>query len=110
MKHFPSLTPHSPAGQSDRKLKIAFVHQPWSVIRPPVFLTGVADSIGLIVDEMARRLGRSHEVIEYCQLSRGQQSAEQFDGVEYRRASVLFDHGIDRIIRQIEYAGWKGTR
>jgi len=24
-----------PAGQSNRKFKIAFIHQPWRVIRPP---------------------------------------------------------------------------
>src|SRR5262245_21820029 len=109
-KHFPSLTPHSPAGQSKRNLKIAFVHQPWSVIRPPVSLTGVADSIGLLTDEIARRTARSHDVIEYCPVVRGQRRAERFDGVEYRRAPVSIDHTIFRIIRQLDRSGLRKER
>ena len=100
----------SPAGQSDRKLKIAFIHQPWSVIRPPVFLTGVADSIALIVDEIARRLASSHEVIEYCQLARRQREAEQFDGVDYRRVPILIDRAVSRMMRQIDRSGWGDRR
>jgi hypothetical protein len=41
----------------------------------------VADSIGLIIDETARRLARSHDVIEYCRRGRSQEEIEQFDGV-----------------------------
>src|SRR5450759_8234 len=85
-----------------RKLKIAFIHQPLSDIRPPVSLTGIADSVGLIIDEVARRLAQSHEVIEYCVFHRGQKVVEQFDGVEYRRVSKFFDRFSNRIMREID--------
>jgi glycosyltransferase involved in cell wall biosynthesis len=94
---------------SDR-IRIAFIHQPLSDIRPPVSLTGVADSIGLIIDEVARRLAQSHEVIEYCVFHRGQKVVEQFDGVEYRRVSKFFDRFSNRIMREIDRAGWRDTR
>src|SRR5919197_3698828 len=99
-----------PARQSKRKIKIAFIHQPWSVIRPPVLQTSVGDSIGIIIDEIARRLARSHDVIEYCPRFRGQPVAEQFDRVEYRRAPVLFDLSIARIMQRIDRAGWRNAR
>jgi hypothetical protein len=78
----------SPIGLSKRKLTIAFIHQPWSVICPPVSVATVADSIGLIIDETARRLARSHDVIEYCRRGRSQEEIEQFDGVNYRRVRL----------------------
>src|SRR5580704_18414137 len=93
-----------------RRLKIAFVHQPWSMIHPPVSETGVGDSIGLLTDEIARRLAGSHEVIEYCPLFRGQPAAEQFDGVEYRRVPVAFDHTVARMMQRIDRIVWQNAR
>jgi hypothetical protein len=78
-------------GQPTRRLKIAFIHMPINAIRPPVSSTGVAVSLNLIVDEIARRLARSHDVIEYSARGEGQQKVERVDGVEYRRVSTCLD-------------------
>lgn len=64
---------------------------PINEIRPPVSLTGVAVAGDLIMDEIARRLARSHDVIAYCARGGDQQKLEQFDGVEYRRMSTSLD-------------------
>ena len=77
--------------QSKRNFKIAFIHLPMNEIRPPVSATGLANSVELITDEIARRLARSHNVIAYCARGKGQQNIEQFDGVEYRRVSTWLD-------------------
>jgi hypothetical protein len=95
----------SPIGLPNRKLKIAFIRHPWSVIRPPVSVATVADSIGLIIDETARRLARSHDVIEYCRRGRSQEEIEQFDGVNYRRVRTLFDRVAARSLREIGRVG-----
>src|SRR6266478_4263058 len=79
------------AGQSTRKLKIALIFMPINEIRPPVSLSSLASSGDLVMDEIARRLAQSHDVIAYCALGKGQQRVEQFDGVEYRRMSTWLD-------------------
>ena len=60
-------------GRYKRKLKIAVIFMPINKVRPPVFLTSVGASGDLVMDEIARRLARSHEVIAYCAHSEDQQ-------------------------------------
>ena len=69
------------ARKSRRKLKIAVIFMPVSEIRPPVSLTGLAVSGDVVMDEIARRLARSHDVIAYCSRGEHQQKVEQLDGV-----------------------------
>jgi glycosyltransferase involved in cell wall biosynthesis len=97
-------------GPARRKFKIALIHMPISEIRPPVSLTGVAASVELITDELARKLARSHQVIAYCARGKGQKKVEQFDGVEYRRMSTWLDTRLlhhQKIMRLIDIAGWR---
>ena len=94
-----------------RKLKIALIFMPINAIRPPVWLTSLASSGDLVMDEMARRLGRSHKVISYCALGEGQQRVEHFEGVEYRRMSTRLDRDWENrrkeITRRIDRVGWR---
>ena len=78
-------------GQPKRKLRIAIIFMPINEIRPPVSATSVASSGDLVMDEIARGLARSHDVIAYCARGKGQPRVEQFDGVEYRRMSTWLD-------------------
>ena len=71
-----------------RKLKIALIFMPINEIRPPVYLSSVGTSGDLIMDELARRLARWHEVIAYCALGKDQPQIEEFEGVQYRRMST----------------------
>jgi glycosyltransferase involved in cell wall biosynthesis len=92
-----------------RKLKIAFVHLPINEIRPPMYLTGLANSVELIADEIARRLARSHDIVAYCARGKGQQKVEKFDGVEYRRMSTWLDCRLlhrRKFMRLVDFAGW----
>jgi glycosyltransferase involved in cell wall biosynthesis len=77
--------------QSGRKLKIAFIFMPVNEIRPPVSLTSFGSAGDLVMDELARRLARSHDVLAYCAGGGAQQKIERCDGVEYRRKSTSFD-------------------
>ena len=74
------------------RLKIAFIFMPIDEIRPPVSSTGLAVSVNLVMDELARRLARSHQVISYCVRGEGQPIVERIDGVEYRRISTWLDN------------------
>jgi glycosyltransferase involved in cell wall biosynthesis len=78
-------------GQIKRKLRIAIIFMPINEIRPPVSLNSLGASGDLVMDEIARQLARSHNVIAYCARGEGQQEVEQFDGVEYRRLSTSVD-------------------
>jgi glycosyltransferase involved in cell wall biosynthesis len=100
--------------QSKRKFKIAFILMPIDEIRPPVSSSGLAVSLDLIIDEIARRLARSHNVIVYCWRGKDQQKVEQFDGVEYRRVSNPLDrwflsHHPYKIMRLIDLVCWRDT-
>ena len=75
----------------DRKLKIAIIFMPINEIRPPVYLNSAGSSGDLVMDEIARRLARSHDVVAYCALGKGQPQIEQFEGVQYRRMSTWLD-------------------
>jgi glycosyltransferase involved in cell wall biosynthesis len=77
--------------QSKRKLRIAVIFMPINKIWPPVSLTSLGASGDLVMDEIARQLARSQDVIAYCAGGEDQQEVEQFDGVEYRRLSTSLD-------------------
>jgi glycosyltransferase involved in cell wall biosynthesis len=97
-------------GSAKRKFKIAFIFMPINEIRPPVTLNGLANSVELIADELARRLARSHQVIAYCARGEGQQKVEHFDGVEYRRMSTWLDRRLlhrRKFRRLIDLASWR---
>ena len=97
-------------GQSKRKLRIAIIFMPINEIWPPVSLTSLASSGDLVMDEIARGLARSHDVIAYCARGKGQPKAEQFDGVEYRRMSTWLDRRLlhrQKIRRLIDLANWR---
>jgi glycosyltransferase involved in cell wall biosynthesis len=97
-------------GQSKRKLRIAIIFMPINEIRPPVSVTSLASSGDLVMDEIARQLARSHDVIAYCARGQGQQKVEQFDGVEYRRMSTWLDRRLlhrQKIRRLIDLAVWR---
>jgi glycosyltransferase involved in cell wall biosynthesis len=79
------------ATKSNHKVKIAFIFMPISEIRPPVSLNSLCSAGDLVIDEIARRIARSHDVIAYCARGEDQQKVEQLDGVEYRRVSTLLD-------------------
>jgi glycosyltransferase involved in cell wall biosynthesis len=83
-------------------VKIAFIFMPINEVRPPVSSTGSV-SVDLIMDEIARRLARSHEVIAYCLRGEGQQQVERFEGVEYRRFSIPVDKWFLQHHRKILY-------
>ena len=68
-----------------RRRRIAIIFMPVNEIRPPVSLTTYGCAGDLVMDEIARRLSRSHDVIAYCARGEDQQKVERCDGVEYRR-------------------------
>ncbi len=74
-------------------MKIAFVHQPiGGVIEPGRH----ADSLTILVYEIARRLAASCEVIVYDRRGPGQTEVEMREGIQYRRLSPLFND--DRLL------------
>jgi glycosyltransferase involved in cell wall biosynthesis len=85
----------------DRPLKVAFIHQPWSVIVPPMTF---ADSIGIWTDEVARRLADSCEVISYSRRGAEQSSEQYYAGVRYRRFAAPLDRAV-RFLRLLDE--WK---
>src|SRR5689334_24921531 len=96
--------------QSKRRLKIAIIFMPINEIRPPVSANSVATSGDLVMDEIARGLARSHDVIAYCAAGKDQQKVEQFDGVEYRRISTWLDRRLlhrQKMKRLIDLADWR---
>jgi glycosyltransferase involved in cell wall biosynthesis len=71
-------------------VKIAIVHQPiGGIVQPGVH----ADSITILVYEIARRLAGSAETVVYDRLGPGQEERETLDGVQYRRLSPQADDG-----------------
>ena len=97
-------------GHSKRKLRIAIIFMPLNEIRPPVALNSLASSGDLVMDEIARRLARSHDVIAYCARGEGQKNVEHFGGVEYRRVSTWLDCRLlhrQKIRHLIDFADWR---
>lgn len=83
------------------RLKVAFVHQPWSIVVPPM---QVADSVAIWVDEVARRLADSCDVICYSRRNKDQPPGEVFEGVTYRRFAAPLDRAV-RFLRLLDE--WK---
>jgi glycosyltransferase involved in cell wall biosynthesis len=73
-------------------VRIAFVHQPWNAVVPPV---DNADSIALWTDQVARGLCRDHAVVCYSRRGPNQAASTVLDGIEYRRIGW----GYDRYLR-----------
>lgn len=73
------------------KLKIALIFMPINEIRPPVSLNSLCSAGDVVMDEIARHLARSHDVVVYCAHGGHQQKVERCDGVEYRRMSTSLD-------------------
>jgi len=69
-------------------MKIAFVNQPWSNFDPPV---ESADSIAILIYDMALRLARSDDVTVYSRKNRGQAAVENCEGITCRRFSTTMD-------------------
>jgi hypothetical protein len=76
------------------QFKIAIVFMPINEIRPPVSRSSLGASGDLVMDEIARHLAQSHNVIVYCARGAGQQKIEQFEGVEYRRLRTSLDRRV----------------
>jgi glycosyltransferase involved in cell wall biosynthesis len=96
--------------QSKYRLKIAIIFMPINAIRPPVSLTSLASSGDLVMDEIARKLARLHDVIAYCARGEGQHEVERLDGVEYRRISTWLDCRLlhrQKIRRLLDRADWR---
>jgi glycosyltransferase involved in cell wall biosynthesis len=72
-------------------MKVALVPQPQDMIFPPM-----QNSIGVWAYEVAQRLARSCEVIVYS--GRMQNEVEFDQGVQYRRASPIYDHWLRRLL------------
>jgi glycosyltransferase involved in cell wall biosynthesis len=94
-------------------VKIALIFMPLNEIRPPVSSTGRCVAVDLIMDEIARRLARSHNVIAYCARGEGQPDVEEFDGVEYRRLPIALDRWFllhhRRIMQTLELVAWRNA-
>jgi glycosyltransferase involved in cell wall biosynthesis len=73
------------------RLKIALIHQPWSVIEPPVTS---ADSIALWSDEVARRLTSDCDITCYSRHWGNQPRIQTVNGIEYRHMSVSIDRWV----------------
>jgi glycosyltransferase involved in cell wall biosynthesis len=86
---------------TDRPLSIAFIHQPWSVIVPPM---KVADSVGIWTDQVARRLAESCQVISYSRRGAEQTAEQRYAGVTYRRFAAPVDRAV-RFLRLLDE--WK---
>ncbi|HEY7088364.1 MAG TPA: glycosyltransferase family 4 protein [Tepidisphaeraceae bacterium] len=81
-------------------LKVAFIHQPWSIIEPPV---NNADSVALLTDELSRQLAsQGCQVVCYCRQGSGQPQVDYRQGVEYRRASVSLDRWVKLGMQQLD--------
>jgi glycosyltransferase involved in cell wall biosynthesis len=101
---------HMTSRQAKRRFKIAFIFMPSAEVRPPVSLTSLAASGDLVMEELARRLARSHDVIAYCARGEGQEKVEHFGGVEYRRISTWLDRRLlnrRKVMWLIDPAGWR---
>src|SRR5688500_13987849 len=84
-------------------MRIAFLHQPWSIVRPGAVET---DSVVLWTDHVARRLAaRGHEVVCYSRLGAGLAVTEKHDGVEHRRVSGALDRFVKFAFRKFDQLG-----
>ncbi len=77
-------------------LKIAFVHQPWNRIVPPV----QAGSVAILTYEFARRMTGVAEILMYSRKYRGQKKTEVHEDVTYRRFSAALDVRLNKVLRR----------
>ena len=75
-------------------MRIAFVNQPWSVVRPAA---GGHDSISIWILAVARLLARAADIVCYSRTAPGLARTEHYDAVEHRRIPVA----IDRVTRPL---------
>jgi spore coat protein SA len=92
----------------DRLLKVAFIHQPWSVVDPPV---QVNDSIARVTDEVARCLvDRRCDVICYSRQGKHQPKHQTHAGVKYRRVPVSIDRWVKKSFDILSGRGWENSK
>ena len=98
-KRVASLLPHSQNKQTpvaapaeDKKLKIAFVNQPWDYVVPPVQDGALPTaSLPIWVYYVAHHLSRSNEVVIYGRGSPSRTGTQYHDGVHYQHIQVGLD-------------------
>lgn len=84
--------------------KVAFIHQPWSVIDPPI---NGPDSVALLTDELSRRMVSHAAVSAFCRRWKKQPANAEFRGVKYRRCSVAVDRWIKLGLQTLDRKGWR---
>jgi glycosyltransferase involved in cell wall biosynthesis len=107
---FPEVKMKKPytMNSSDRPLKVAFVHQPWSVVEPPV---RVNDSIARVTDEVARCLVDRHcDVICYSRQGKRQPEYQTHAGVKYHRVPVSIDRWVKKSFDILSERGWENSK
>jgi spore coat protein SA len=98
------LTMNPPA----RPLTVAFVHQPWSIVEPPV---RVNDSIARVTDEVARCLvDRRCDVICYSRQGKHQPERQTHAGVKYHRVPVSIDRWVKKSFDILSERGWENSK
>jgi glycosyltransferase involved in cell wall biosynthesis len=95
------------SGSMNRKPKVAIIHQPWSVVEPPVRST---DSVALWTDEVAHRLVKHCEVTSYSRAWRGQKREREHEGIQYRRKSVSVDSWVRGGFGLLDEKGLRNAR
>ncbi len=84
-------------------LTIAFLHQPWSIVRPGAV---ESDSVVLWTDHVARRLvARGHRVICYSRAAPDLSPTQTHEGVEHRRVSGSVDRYVKFAFRKLDRLG-----
>jgi glycosyltransferase involved in cell wall biosynthesis len=92
----------------DNPLKVAFVHQPWSIVEPPV---RVNDSIARVTDEVARCLvDRRCDVICYSRKGKRQPRNQVHNGVKYHRLQVSIDRWVKKSFDILSRRGWENSK
>lgn len=79
-------------------MKIAFVGMPWSASVAPA---PPADSIAICTYELARRVSRHHKVLVYGKREWWQRSVQRYQGMEYRRVSLLADQLLLKLLKPL---------
>jgi glycosyltransferase involved in cell wall biosynthesis len=88
VRAMPTVVDRETKHQAGSALRIAFVHQPWNAVAPPV---DNADSIALWTDHVARCLRQDHAVVCYSRRGPHQAMSAVLDGIEYRRIGSGYD-------------------
>ncbi len=92
---------------SGPRLKIAFIHQPWSVVDPR---RAPADSVVLVTQQLAKRVARSCDVICYSRLGADLPTIEHVDGVEHRRINGPIDRYIKFAFGKLDKWGLRDAK